>query len=678
MDRSRQCEGLLVDYREPEELERIMDFSLPENGVGAEGIFPTIEQTLQHSVNTFSPRFMDKLYAGSNPIGVLSELLLAGLNGNSHVYHVSPVFTLMEIHVTRALARLFGFKGELAGGLSCPGGSASNQLAMVTARNSLFPEIKGTGYFPKPSVVEVQEMERQGYPPALIERISNSRGSTYGKLIAFTSSAGHYSLEKSAVIMGLGTENIVGVPCDSYGAMIPSELERLVQEHIACGHSPFFVNVTAGTTVLGAFDPIRPCAEIARKYNMWLHVDGSWGGCTVFVPELARTLLDGTELAQSITLNPHKMLQTPLQCSLLLVPDSSIFPRANALKANYLFHGQSHDLGDGTLGCGRRSDAIKLFIGWKYYGKLGYQRRIEKSLSNVRRFVELLHQDDMQAHRIQMLRLGSDDHQLEEQLAKEKLQQQQEQEDESNNNNTHPRRDKTQPSLLQICFWYRPRGSRKIDWRGTERLWKRSVDSLQQVDTLPPKSARAIQIQDVDSAAVTPLLVPGQSGSPKESHIQTPSAAAGSTVESATISRCSSTASLTSVASQASSATTVSTTSVPTITSTNFKSAAAPTSEEHELSEQGEGIILVNPQDRQDAKAWMESVTKAVHARVRVRGGFMIDYAPLGAYLPVFFRVVLNPPTIRELDLIKLIEEILECGEAVADSLPIPECCRAT
>jgi glutamate/tyrosine decarboxylase-like PLP-dependent enzyme len=70
----------------------------------------------------------------------------------------------------------------------------------------------------------------------------------------------------------------------------------LLQEHIALGHTPFFINVTAGTTVLGAFDPIRPCAEIAKKYNCWLHVDGSWGGSTVFVPELAKTLLDGSEL----------------------------------------------------------------------------------------------------------------------------------------------------------------------------------------------------------------------------------------------------------------------------------------------------------------------------------------------------------------------------------------------
>lgn len=165
---------------------------------------------------------MDKLYAGSSPIGVMAELLLAGLNGNSHVYHVSPVFTLMEIHVTRALARLFGFKGERAGGLSCPGGSASNQLAMATARNALFPEIKRHGYFPRPSVKEMQELERQGYRVYLGPAVS----STYGKLIAFTSSAGHYSLTKAAVVMGLGTDNIVGVPSDSYGAMIPSELGK--------------------------------------------------------------------------------------------------------------------------------------------------------------------------------------------------------------------------------------------------------------------------------------------------------------------------------------------------------------------------------------------------------------------------------------------------------------------
>ncbi|KAF9427687.1 hypothetical protein BGZ94_004397 [Podila epigama] len=603
MDQSRQPEGLLVDYKEPEELEKIMDFSLPENGVGVDGIFPTITQTLRYSVNTFSPRFMDKLYAGSNPIGVMSELLLSGLNGNSHVYHVSPVFTMMEIHVTRAVARLFGFKGEFAGGLSCPGGSASNQLAMVTARNSLFPEIKKHGYFPRRSHHTNSYQQQQ--PP-------HYNSSTYGKLVAFTSSAGHYSLEKSAVIMGLGTDNIVSVPCDEGGAMIPSELERLVQEHIAMGHTPFFINVTAGTTVLGAFDPIRPCAAIAKKYNCWLHVDGSWGGCTVFDPKLAKTLLDGSELAQSITMNPHKMLQTPLQCSLLIVPDSTVFARANALNANYLFHGQSHDLGDGTLGCGRRSDAVKLFLGWKFYGRLGYQVRIEKSLSNVKRFVELLAQDDYNQQRIQMLLLQS-------------------YEDEEGSS-------LTKPSLLQVCFWYRPKGSRRIDWRGTQACWKDSEELALDASASAPGSPRFY-----------PSKVYSSFTSSQDS------TAATTTPNSSSVSLASSVSQNSSGASSLS--------SVTMIGATESKSGR-------------HGVVLHDPVERQEAKEWMEKVTKVVHARIRARGQFMIDYAPLGANFPVFFRVVLNPPTIRELDLVKLRDEILLCGDAVGHTVPIPPCCR--
>ncbi|KAG0287846.1 hypothetical protein BGZ98_004457, partial [Dissophora globulifera] len=551
MEQSRQTDGILIDYKEPEELEQLIDFSLPDQGVGPEGIFPLISQTLQYSVNTFSPRFMDKLYAGSSPIGVLSELLLAGLNGNSHVYHVSPVFTLMEIHVTRALARLFGFKGEFAGGLSCPGGSASNQLAMATARNALFPEIKKKGYSPRLSVSELEELERRAAETGAgaeairaYHMFGPAATSTYGKLMVFTSAAGHYSMEKSAVVMGLGTDNVVGVPCDPYGAIIPSELERLIQEHIAMGHTPYFINVTAGTTVLGAFDPIRPCSEIAKRYNCWLHVDGSWGGSTVFVPELAKTLLDGSELADSITLNPHKMLQTPLQCSLLIVQDTTVFPRANGLKANYLFHGQSHDLGDGTLGCGRRSDAVKLFLGWRYYGAHGYRLRIEKALSNVDRFIDLLAMDGFRDGRIQMLRLGPVE-----------TENQQQQKDKS-----------SKPSLLQVCFWYRPQGSRLVDWHGTERVWKEGVES-------PSLSTRTKQ--DLVEEENNTLHVPS----------------------SGKLSRSPSTVSV------ASSASTRSTVSTSSSTATTTTAVAATASINY-----GHGVVLTDAQDREQAKAWMESV----------------------------------------------------------------------
>jgi glutamate decarboxylase len=176
-------------------LQRCWTFVLTYTNISLE-TFKSIKEALKFSVNSWNPRFMDKLYAGTNPIGVISELLIATLNPNAHVYHVSPVLTMMEIHVTQAAGQLLGM-GDKAGGLLCPGGSASNQLAMVTARNTLFPSIKDTGYLPRP------------FNPS----------AEYGKLKIFTSQHSHYSIDKAAQVMGLGVDNIVKVPIDQDGKM---------------------------------------------------------------------------------------------------------------------------------------------------------------------------------------------------------------------------------------------------------------------------------------------------------------------------------------------------------------------------------------------------------------------------------------------------------------------------
>ena len=130
---------------------------LPETGEGKAGVIPLIEDTLRFSARTWSPRFMDKLFAGANPIGAISELIVAVLNTNVHIYHVSPVFSLyvtkipdnfadrcfivrMEIQLMEKLASMLSF--ENGGGILCPGGSYSNLTAMVTARNLIFPHVK--------------------------------------------------------------------------------------------------------------------------------------------------------------------------------------------------------------------------------------------------------------------------------------------------------------------------------------------------------------------------------------------------------------------------------------------------------------------------------------------------------------------------------------------------------
>lgn len=154
------------------------------------------------------------------------------------------MLTLIEKYTTRTLASLFGLTGSNAGGVTLPGGSASNQTSVLIARNTLFPETKTDGYAGK-------------------------------RFVLFTSAHGHYSLEKAAQWMGFGSKNVISVPVDDSGRMVPVELSRLVQKARAEGGTPFYVNTTAGTTVLGSFDPFEAIADICKREGLWMHVDGS-------------------------------------------------------------------------------------------------------------------------------------------------------------------------------------------------------------------------------------------------------------------------------------------------------------------------------------------------------------------------------------------------------------------
>jgi glutamate/tyrosine decarboxylase-like PLP-dependent enzyme len=216
------------------------------------------------------------------------SILLA--NGQVHVYQVSPVLTLVEKHVSKELARLFGFDGPHAGGMTQPGGSASNASSVVIARNTLFPETKTSGLAGK-------------------------------RFVLFTSAHGHYSLEKAAQLNGFGSDAVRGVPVDAAGRMRPEELRKMIDEAKQSGETPFYVNATAGTTVLGSYDPFDDIADICEEYGLWLHVDGSWGGSVVFNKEVSQSRLKGAERANSIAVNPHKMLGTPVTCSFLLARD---------------------------------------------------------------------------------------------------------------------------------------------------------------------------------------------------------------------------------------------------------------------------------------------------------------------------------------------------------------------
>lgn len=337
----------VLEHHSATSLAEKLQLNCPEKPCGKAALLQILSNALQYSCNTWNPNFMDKLYASTNPIGVISEVLLAVLNTNGHVFHVSPVLTMMELHTAEAMSRLFGYTGFHAGGLTMPGGSQSNTLSIVTARSKMFPDTK-------------------------------ENGNGDHKFVIFTSQHGHYSVEKAAIQLGLGRSSVMPIEVDEAGCMIPEHLEKSILAAKEQGRTPFYCNATAGTTVLGSFDPFVALSGVCKKHNLWLHIDGSWGGSVVFSSNY-KHLLQGSELADSITINPHKMLGVPLQCSFLLAPDVRIFQQANSLKAGYLFHGDNEgfDLGDSTMGCGRRPDAVKMFLGWNWYGRIGYEQRVD-------------------------------------------------------------------------------------------------------------------------------------------------------------------------------------------------------------------------------------------------------------------------------------------------------------
>ncbi|KAL1869612.1 Glutamate decarboxylase 2 [Diaporthe australafricana] len=402
-----QARNVLVRSYEPKALTQRLNFALPkQEGKGRAGFVEAVKDVLEYSVNTWDQGFLDKLSASTNAVWCNQSACLSDslrltrgcrlespqsyyflsstqMSGPScpacqsttrsadlrtqvqvHVYKVSPVLTVVEKTTARELAALFGFEGPRAGGICCQGGSASNLTSLVTARNALFPACR-------------------------------TQGNRDKEFAVFTSIHGHYSVEKAARTMGLGSAAVVKVPADSTGRMDPAALRNAVAAARQAGRTPLYVNATAGTTVHGAFDPLEAVAAVCREFGVWLHVDASWGGPAVF-STIHRHKLAGSHLADSITVSPHKMLNVPLTCSMLLTDDTAVFHRANTLPADYLFHANVEgehgnkaegqgvmeadevwDLADLTLQCGRRSDALKFALAWIYYGATGFERQVD-------------------------------------------------------------------------------------------------------------------------------------------------------------------------------------------------------------------------------------------------------------------------------------------------------------
>ncbi|KAB0396848.1 hypothetical protein E2I00_016268 [Balaenoptera physalus] len=190
-------------------------------------------------------------------------------------------------------------------------------------------------------------------------------------------------LKKLRALVGWSSGD--GVFCPGIGKMIPEDLERQIGLAEAEGAVPFLVSATSGTTVLGAFDPLEAVADVCQRHGLWLHVDAAWGG-SVLLSQTHRHLLNGIQRADSVAWNPHKLLSAGLQCSALLLRDTS----ASYLFQQDKFYDVALDTGDKVVQCGRRVDCLKLWLMWKAQGGQGLERRVDQAFALARYLVEEL------------------------------------------------------------------------------------------------------------------------------------------------------------------------------------------------------------------------------------------------------------------------------------------------
>ncbi len=346
--RSSQLESKIRTGQSHDSLSRTSDLKLPMEGRGLEAALDDIESVLRDSVRTTAPGFMNPLWGGLSISSIAGEVVAAATNTAMYTYEIAPIATLIESTILSRMAELADF-GTSQGTLTT-GGSNGNMLGMLCARQAKLP-------------------------------LSSQTGFDGSKMVAFVSEESHYSFNIASNVIGIGQSNLIKVRCNEHGQMRPDSLEDEIQRAVRNGFTPFAVLATSGTTVKGSFDPLRELASVAHKHDLWMHVDAAWGGSCLFSSRY-RSLMDGIELADSFCWDAHKMMGIPLICSAFIVKDAEVLRTvcSNGNTAHYLYleTGEDVDLGRYSLQCGRRNDALKLWLAWREIGDAGWASMLER------------------------------------------------------------------------------------------------------------------------------------------------------------------------------------------------------------------------------------------------------------------------------------------------------------
>lgn len=302
--------------------------------------------------------------SGAYP-GILGELLTAGLNANGMLWVTSPAVTELEQVTLDWLRQLMGL-GDGWFGQITDTASVSTFYALAAAR------------------------ERAGFD---VRTKGMAARTDLPRLRVYCSEHAHSSIDKAVIALGLGHENLVKVATDEQYRLRPDALAAAIEADVAAGYRPIAVVPCVGTTSITSIDPVPEVVRIARAHDCWVHVDAAYAGVAAIVPEL-RYLLDGVDGADSLVVNPHKWLFTPMDCSVLYTRDPQSLKQAFALLPEYLVtrtQDETVNLMDYGIQLGRRFRSLKLWMVLRAYGREGIAERIRHHCELAREFAGMVH-----------------------------------------------------------------------------------------------------------------------------------------------------------------------------------------------------------------------------------------------------------------------------------------------
>ena len=341
----------------PGDIKKQLPATPPEQPEAMEAVLADLDRIVVPGLSLWQhPRFFGYFPGNALPAGVLADFVSTGLGVLGLAWQSSPAVTEVEEVMADWVRQMVGLSDKWSGVIQDTA-STSTLVALICARE------RTTDYALSRGGLQAEEQP----------------------LAIYVSAHSHSSVDKGALLAGFGRANLRLVPFDAEYGMRPDALEELVRKDLALGIRPCAIVATVGTTATTAFDPVRALAEIAKRHNIWLHVDAAMAGSAMILPE-CRWMWDGIEGADSVVINVHKWLGAPFDCSLYYVRDPQHLIRVMSTNPSFLqssVDGQVKTLRDWGIPLGRRFRALKLWFLIREQGVEALRARLRRDMANA-------------------------------------------------------------------------------------------------------------------------------------------------------------------------------------------------------------------------------------------------------------------------------------------------------